>query len=168
MGLWDLFRQSFDVFTVLLVAGSLSSVAVIFSCLIEVREKNILPRASVDRINDLVAGGRWEDLRAFLDLDQSFVGRVTRAALASSGKGRQSIREATELAAAEESARWFRRIDVLSLIGNLGPLVGLAGPGPKSDQRKLLWSLPRPPLHRGLPLKARSRPKNKKPMHGGV
>ena len=127
MGLWDLFRQSFDLFTVLLVAGSLSSVAVIFSCLIEVREKNILPRASVDRINDLVAGGRWEDLRAFLELDQSFVGRVTRAALASSGKGRQSIREATELAAAEESARWFRRIDVLSLIGNLGPLVGLAG-----------------------------------------
>jgi biopolymer transport protein ExbB len=37
------------------------------------------------------------------------------------------MREAAELAASEESARWFRKIDVLSVIGNLGPLVGLAG-----------------------------------------
>jgi biopolymer transport protein ExbB len=37
------------------------------------------------------------------------------------------MREAAELAASEESARWFRKIDMLSVIGNLGPLVGLAG-----------------------------------------
>lgn len=127
MGLWALFRQSFDLFTVLLILGSVVGLAVVISCIIEVRERNILPRASVDRINDLVAGGRWEDLRAFLDLDQSFVGRVTRAAFHASGRGRQSMREATELAAAEESARWFRRIELLNLIGNLGPLAGLAG-----------------------------------------
>lgn len=127
MGLWDLFRQSFDLFSVVLMAGSLASVAIIFSCLLEVRERNILPKASVDRINDLVAGGRWDDLRSFLDLDDSFVGRVIRIAFQSSGKGRDSMREATELAAAEESARWFRRIELLNLIGNLGPLVGLAG-----------------------------------------
>jgi biopolymer transport protein ExbB len=37
------------------------------------------------------------------------------------------IRDAAELAASEESARWFRKIDLLNVIGNLGPLVGLAG-----------------------------------------
>ncbi len=127
MGLWDLFAQSFDLFSIVLMLGSLASVAIIFSCIFEVRERNILPKASVDRINDLVAGGRWDDLRGFLDLDDSFVGHVIRIAFKSSGKGRDSMREATELAAAEESARWFRRIELLSLIGNLGPLVGLAG-----------------------------------------
>jgi biopolymer transport protein ExbB len=140
MGLWDLFRQSFDLFSVVLMIGSLASVAIIFSCLLEVRERNILPKASVDRINDLVAGGRWDDLRSFLDLDDSFVGRVIRIAFKSSGKGRDSMREATELAAAEESARWFRRIELLNLIGNLGPLVGLGG------QPCGAWCSPSPPL----------------------
>jgi biopolymer transport protein ExbB len=37
------------------------------------------------------------------------------------------MREAAELAASEESASWFRKIDLLNVIGNLGPLVGLAG-----------------------------------------
>jgi biopolymer transport protein ExbB/TolQ len=37
------------------------------------------------------------------------------------------MREAAELSASEESARWFRKIDLLNVIGNLGPLVGLAG-----------------------------------------
>lgn len=54
------------------------------------------------------------------------VSRVIRAASASGGD-RTAIREAGELAASEESARWFRKIDLLSVIGNLGPLVGLAG-----------------------------------------
>lgn len=35
--------------------------------------------------------------------------------------------DAAELAASTETASWFRRCEPLSLIGNLGPLVGLAG-----------------------------------------
>ena len=35
--------------------------------------------------------------------------------------------DAAELSASQETASWFRRAEPLSLIGNLGPLVGLAG-----------------------------------------
>ncbi|MCK6477403.1 MAG: MotA/TolQ/ExbB proton channel family protein [Phycisphaerales bacterium] len=125
-GLWGLFRQSFDVFTVLLVGGSVIAVAVAISCLIDIRESRILPRESTNRIIDLAAVGRWQDLREFVAGDESFVGRVMRTALAA-GSTRDAVRESAELAAAEEAARWFRRIELLNVIGNLGPLIGLAG-----------------------------------------
>lgn len=125
-GLWPLFLQSFDVFTVLLLAGSLAGVTSIFLCLFEIRASAIVPTAVVGRMRDLAASARWEDLTVLVREDDSMVSRVIRAAAASGGD-RGAIREAAELAASEESARWFRKIDFLSVIGNLGPLVGLAG-----------------------------------------
>lgn len=125
-GLWSLFRQSFDLFTVLLVVGSVIAMAVAISCLIDIRESRILPRESTNRIIDLASAKRWQDLRELAARDDSFVARVMRAALAA-GNTRDAVREAAELAAAEEAARWFRRIELLNVIGNLGPLVGLAG-----------------------------------------
>lgn len=122
-----MFLQSFDVFTVLLLMGSVVGVALIFICLFEVREQNIVPRDTANRLRDLARAGRWEDLAIAVRDDDSFLGRVVRPALEERGQDRTTIREAAELAASEESARWFRRIDMLSVIGNLGPLVGLAG-----------------------------------------
>lgn len=126
-GLWGLFTQSFDAFTVLLLAGSLVGMTSAFMCLLEVRAKNIVPPAVIARLRDLVSSGRWEDLALTLRDDDSFVSRVLRPAAALMGTSRTAIRDAAEIAAGEESARWFRRVDMLSLIGNLGPLVGLAG-----------------------------------------
>lgn len=127
LGLWGLFRQSFDVFTILLLAGSLVGITAVFLCLLDIRERIIVPAGIVGRLRDLARAGRWEDLEAAVKEDDSFVSRVLRPALALSGRDRTAIRDAAELAASEESARWFRKIDILNVIGNLGPLVGLAG-----------------------------------------
>lgn len=127
-GLWALFTQSFDVFTVLLVLGSVVALAVVFSCVMDIRQARILPRRSIERINDLASQNLWDELAEFVARDDSFVGHVVRAALKSAKiSSRDGVRDSAELAAAEESARWFRRIELLNVIGNLGPLIGLAG-----------------------------------------
>lgn len=125
--LWDLFVQSFDIFTILLVIGSLVGVAVIVSCLIDLRPGKILPRKTRDRVVDLAAAGRWDDLKDLGARDASFLAQVAAAAVMQRGKDKAAIRDAAELAAAEESGRYFRRLELLNVIGNLGPLVGLAG-----------------------------------------
>jgi len=122
-----LFVQSFDVFTVLLLLGSVVGVAMVFVCILEVRERNIAPREVINRMLDLAKSGRWEDLGVACRDETNLASRVVGAALAMRSRGRQAMREAAELAASEESARWFRKIDLLNIIGNLGPLVGLAG-----------------------------------------
>lgn len=124
---WDLFKQSFDIFTIALVIGSVVSLTVIFSVAFELRESRVLPRSTTNVLRDLVRAQRFDDLRDACISEDTFVSRIVLAALDQKGRSRDSIREAAEIAAAEESARCFRRLEVLNVIGNLGPLVGLAG-----------------------------------------
>ncbi|MGQ0628691.1 MAG: MotA/TolQ/ExbB proton channel family protein [Phycisphaerales bacterium] len=123
----DLFAQSFDAFTVLLVVGSVVAGAVIVRCVIEIRSANVLPGPSVARAREMIEGGRFEELESFVERDPGFTSGVLRAALAAPRHDAHAVRDAAELAASEQSAAWFRRIEPLNVIGNLGPLLGLAG-----------------------------------------
>lgn len=127
VSLWELFSQSFDLFTILLVIGSLAGWTIIIICMIEVRKSNVAPDEPVQIITGLCKAQRWNDLRAFVDEDDALVSRVVRAGMAVPTDDKDSVREAAELAASEEAARWFRKVEPLNVIGNLGPLLGLAG-----------------------------------------
>ncbi|MBC7771684.1 MAG: MotA/TolQ/ExbB proton channel family protein [Pyrinomonadaceae bacterium] len=126
-GLLDLFLKSIDMFTVLLVLGSIVSVAVIIQCMWEIRARRILPLRPTETITRLANLGQWTELRHFTSEDNSFLSRVVRAAMNTPGEDRIAIRDAAELTASEECARWFRKIEPLNIVGNLGPLLGLAG-----------------------------------------
>lgn len=125
-GIWPLFVQSFDFFTVILLAGSVAAGAFIFRCMIEVRPGAILPSDRIKAATDMIRQGRFGELKGYVERDRSFLSRVLTAAL-NQGGSRESMREAAELAASEQIAHWFRKIEPLNIIGNLGPLVGLAG-----------------------------------------
>jgi biopolymer transport protein ExbB len=126
MGVWPLFLQSFDLFTVLLLLGSITAGAYIFRCVVEVRPRAILSPGPIGAIEKMIAAGRFAELKGFVDRDRSFVSAVLGAALKQPAQ-RGAMREAAELAASEQVANWFRKIEPLNVIGNLGPLVGLAG-----------------------------------------
>lgn len=125
--LWGLFKDSFDFFTILLILGSLVGMTVVFVCAIEIRENKIMPEASVRRVRELARTQRIDELKEFVLKDTSYVSNALRPALVHLESDRVAVREAAELAASEESAKWFRKIEILNVIGNLGPLIGLAG-----------------------------------------
>lgn len=127
VGVWPLFWQSFDLFSVVLLAGSIVAVAVIVRCILDVRPGRILPKDRATALREVIDSRNWRELRHSVEHDRSFPGRVLAAALEADSGSRTAFREAAELAAGEESAAWFRRIEPLNIIGNLGPLVGLAG-----------------------------------------
>lgn len=125
--LWRLFVESADIFTGLLLIGSITGVTMIVMSLLEVRESAFLPPGLAGRCLDLAKTGRMDALNEALRGNETFLGRVIRASAERVHMDRTAMREAAELVASEESARWFRRIDLLNSIGNLGPLIGLAG-----------------------------------------
>ena len=127
MSLWSLFVQSFDAFTIVLIVGSVAGVAICVRCVMDIRESKIMPEETTRRLRELIAAKKWRSLEDEAVRDASFVARVVSAAMAQRAQGREAMREAAELAASDECARWFRRIEPLNVIGNLGPLVGLAG-----------------------------------------
>lgn len=126
-GVMALFWESFDLFTILIVLGSIVSVAIIIRSAIEVRESVILPNSSVESLKGRVKRMDWVGLKRDAEKDGSFVGRVVNAALQPVATGRTGARENAELAASEEASKWFRRVEMLNVIGHLGPLLGLVG-----------------------------------------
>lgn len=127
LDLWPLFMQSFDLFSVALLLGSLVAVGWIVRVAIDIRQRNIQPKSSSQAIDRLIEKGRTAELARFAAEDRAFVSRVVSAALEHRTLGENAMRDAAELQASIESARWFRRIELLNVIGNLGPLIGLAG-----------------------------------------
>lgn len=126
IALWPLFWQSFDLFSVLLIAGSIAAVALIVRIVMDVREERILPAEDVRQMREMARAGRLNDLRTHAERQDHFVARVLHAAL-TAGTDPTAVRDAAELTASEQIGRWFRKIEPLNVIGNLGPLVGLAG-----------------------------------------
>jgi len=126
-GVWELFWQSRDLFTVLLIAGSVAAVWIIVKCLIEIRPSSISSKRSSAKIGALVEDQNWGELRRFVERDGALTSIVVREAIGQSGRGREAMRESAEIAASVECSKWFRKIEPLNILGNLGPLVGLAG-----------------------------------------
>jgi len=127
VAIWPLFVESFDLFSVALIAGSLAAVALIIRCVLDVRPGRIVPPPAVMRLESAVRGGDAGEVELLVRSDGSLPGVIVRAAMEARGGGREAMREAAEMAASEECAKWFRRIEPLNVIGHLGPLLGLAG-----------------------------------------
>ncbi len=124
---WSLFWASFDPFTVVLIVGSIAAVTIIIRGIIEVRAARVSPESTIQRIRGAIRDGQALTLADRLKDDDSLPARIIASAVECAEGGADSMREAAEVTAAEQSARWFRRIDMLSVLGHLGPLVGLAG-----------------------------------------
>lgn len=127
VGLLPLFMQSLDAFTIVLIGGSLVAGALIVRCVLDLRGSKILPDSSLSRIDTLIDEDRWGELKEFVKKDETFASVVVGAALREQERGRDAMVDASEIAASTETARHFRKIELLNLIGNLAPLVGLAG-----------------------------------------
>lgn len=122
-----LFWQSSDLFTILLVIGSIAAGTVIVRCIFELRASRITPDETERQLRRMLSEGNLAGLDSFLQREESFYSHVIRAALTVPAHDRAGVRNAAELAASEQCARWFRKIEPLNVIGNLGPLLGLAG-----------------------------------------
>ncbi|MBX3353718.1 MAG: MotA/TolQ/ExbB proton channel family protein [Phycisphaeraceae bacterium] len=125
--IWSLFMQSFDLFTILIVMGSVFAVAIIVRAILTLRRSVILPAESIDAVQSAINERRWADLQQFVGEDDSFVSRVLRESLPKLRVNPLGIHEATEMAADTETARRFKEVEWLGVIGNLGPLLGLVG-----------------------------------------
>lgn len=127
LSIWSLFAQSFDLFTILLVLGSITAVAIIVRSCFTLRAGVVLPDDVSAAVQRAVNERRWADLQQFVNEDDSFVSRVLRESLPKLRLNPLGIHESTEMAADHETARRFKEVEWLGVIGNLGPLLGLVG-----------------------------------------
>lgn len=124
--LW-LFRESFDLFTVTLVLGSLVAVTLIVRLAMDTRPALVAPDAPGRKIRDQLDKNEPDRIEKVLGEEDGIVASAVRAAWRARSRGRPAMRDAAEIAASNACGRWTRPVDILRTIGELGPLIGLAG-----------------------------------------
>jgi biopolymer transport protein ExbB len=91
-----------------------------------VRRAVLLPPESNQRIEQLILGRQYRELLEFTATDESFVSKSLHPAL-KRAPNINDMREALETGVAEQTSEQFRRLDYISLLANIGPLLGLLG-----------------------------------------
>jgi biopolymer transport protein ExbB len=119
------FMSAVDILAI--VGLSIAAVALIIEHGITIRRAVLLPELSVAQIKTMFDERRFREALDFCQADPSFVSGVVHAGLIEAANGFQAMERAMQDAAEERTARLYRKIEYLNLIGNISPMLGLFG-----------------------------------------
>ncbi len=111
----------------LLLALSLTAAYLGFEHLLTIRRSELMPEDLADQVRELLLAGRVVEADQACRHQPCLLAFVLLNGLAELDTGWPSVEKAMEDALAEQSARLFRRVEYLSVIGNIAPMVGLLG-----------------------------------------
>lgn len=111
----------------IIVLMSVAVVALVIEHLMTIRSSVLLPRGLADEVIEALKAGNVPAAVQRCKLQPSLLSSIVLAGL-TEPDGKWSSREkAMEDAAAAESARLYRKIEYLAVIGNIAPMLGLLG-----------------------------------------
>lgn len=110
-----------------LVGLSLTAAYLAFDQLITLRKQQILPEGLGDLVRKQLIGGQFTQAREACQQHPSLLSFVLLQGLEELEGGWDAVEKGVEDALAEQSARLFRRVEYLSVIGNIAPMLGLLG-----------------------------------------
>ena len=111
----------------IIVALSLTMVALIVEHILSIRRKTLMPPGLAEEVHKLIAEQRYQQADQSCRMNPSYLSRVLGAGLAEVSLGYSSVEKAMEDTGAEQSSRLFRKIEYLSVIGTIAPMLGLLG-----------------------------------------
>lgn len=109
-----------------IVLCSVVGVTLIVQGFLRVRKQAMMPPESLRQIRELIEQRRFTELLTFTDSDDSFVSRALNPALRRAPNIAE-MREGLETGVANETSRQHRRLEVIHILANIGPLLGLLG-----------------------------------------
>ena len=114
---------------ILLVLFSLSVAAayLVFDQFMTLRRSEVLPDGVSDAVRQALLTARLPEADASCRRSPSVLSAVLLAGLGEIDFGWREVEKAVEDALADQAARLMRRIEYLSVIGNIAPMVGLLG-----------------------------------------
>jgi biopolymer transport protein ExbB len=111
----------------LIILLSVAAVALVIEHLMTIRPAVLMPPGLAEEVRQLLSDGKLTPARQRCQTAPSFLGYVLEAGLAEVDGGWSAVEKAMEDAAADQSARLFRRIEYLSVIANIATMLGLLG-----------------------------------------
>ncbi len=113
------------VLTLLLM--SMVAAYLIIEQIFTLRKNEVMPQGLADEVRQLLAQGRLPEADAACRKHPSPLSFVLISGLSEIDFGWQAMEKAMEDGVAEQAAKLYRKIEYLSVIGNLAPMCGLLG-----------------------------------------
>ncbi len=111
----------------LLIACSIISVALTILFVMKYRRSTIMPDQTRQGIEALLEQKKYREAIALANDDPSFLGKITSSALNEAANGYGAMQRALEEFGDAETTRILRPIEVLNVMGNVAPMIGLFG-----------------------------------------
>ena len=115
------------IMILLLLLLSLTAAYLIFDHLMTIRRKDLMPEGLSEQVRTSLMSGDVAAAKQACSDRPSFLSFVLMHGISELEFGWNSVEKSVEDALAEQSARLFRKIEYLSVIGNIAPMVGLLG-----------------------------------------
>jgi len=110
-----------------IVGLSLVMLALVFEHLLTIRRTTLIPDGMAEDIQKLIQHGQLKLAEERCRASPSLLGHLLGAALPEVDLGYSAVEKAMEDAAAQQSARLMRKIEYLSIISTVAPMLGLMG-----------------------------------------
>ncbi|MFO0901883.1 MAG: MotA/TolQ/ExbB proton channel family protein [Pirellulales bacterium] len=110
-----------------LIATSMLALYLVVEQILALRRPLVLPEGLGDRVRQCVQANQWAEAQQACRESPSMLGHVLFRGLAEADGGWNAVEEAIEESLAEHAARMFRRVEYLSVLANLAPMLGLLG-----------------------------------------
>ena len=111
----------------LIVLLSLVMVALIADHVMNIRRSTLMPPGLAEEVHQCLADRDIDGAKKKCVEHPGFLSRLLHSGLEETAIGYSAVEKAMEDAAVEQSARLFRRIEYLSVIGTIAPMLGLMG-----------------------------------------
>lgn len=110
-----------------IIALSVAMVALIMEHLLSIRKGSLMPRSLAEKLHQLISGGQFQQADQLCRERPTFLSYVVMSGLQEANFGYSAVEKAMEDASVEQAARLSRKIEYLSVIGALAPMLGLMG-----------------------------------------
>ena len=110
-----------------LIALSVLAAYLVFDQVMGLRKKDLVPSDLVENVRTLLAQGKLKEADQICRERPCPLSFVIVSGIAEVEYGWPAVEKALEESAAEQAARLYRKLEYLSVIGNLAPMIGLLG-----------------------------------------
>lgn len=111
----------------LLLALSLTAAYLVFDHVMTIRRSELMPPGLDEQVRQSLVAGNVAEAEQVCRQRPSLLSFVLLHGIAEIDGGWSAVEKALEDAITEQSARLFRKIEYLSVIGNIAPMMGLLG-----------------------------------------
>lgn len=106
---------------------SVAMIALIVEHALSIRRRTLMPPGLAEDVHRLIGQGQFKQAEQLCQEHPSFLAYVLSSGLAEVQMGYSAVEKALEDSSTQQAARLFRKIEFLSVIGTIAPMLGLLG-----------------------------------------